>query len=112
MNISTFEKYTQKTYIPDSVYTMCGEETQECGNCSNKVYSSVVGGMVHDPLRGKVFCPFGVGESMNLPIFGDQGIVNAENVLNNQSWGKTTWGHVPQLAPRSLAKIGLSWRTS
>ena len=99
-------------YIPDSVYTICGEEIQACNNCSNKVYSPVVNGMVHDTLRGKVYCPFGVNDSMNLPIFGDQNSINNDSIRNNQAWGKTTWGHVPQLEPRSLVKIGLSWRTS
>ena len=112
MNISTFEQYTQKNYIPDSVYMICGEQTQDCGICSNNLYSPVLSGMVHDTLRGKVLCPFGKGESMNQPIFGDQGIANATSIQTNPGWSKTTWGHVPQMDPRSLTKIGLSWRTS
>jgi hypothetical protein len=112
MNTSIFEEYTKKNYIPDSVYMICGEQTQDCGICSNNLYSPVVSGMVHDTLRGKVLCPFGKGESMNQPIFGDQGITNATSIQTNPGWSKTTWGHVPQMDPRSLVKIGLSWRTS
>jgi len=103
---------TTKDYIPDSVYTLCGEYTQDCNVCSNKIFSPIVNGFVHDTLRGKVMCPFGMGESMNQPIFGDQGILNNNFIQNNPNWGKTTWGHVPQLDPRSLTEIGLSWRTS
>ena len=96
-------------YIPDSVYTLCGQETQDCGVCSNQVYSPVVNGYVTDTLRGKVFCPFGKGDSMNQPIFGDQLWMNT---FQGSAWGRTTWGHVPQMDPRPLAKIGLSFRTS
>jgi hypothetical protein len=112
MNISTFQKYTEKSYLPDSIYTVCGENTQDCPICSNNLYSPIVKGMVHDSQTGKVFCPFGIGQSMNLPIFGDQAILNNSYKNNNSEWTTTTWGHVPQLDPRSLAKIGLSWRTS
>ena len=101
-----------KNYIPDSIYTICGEHTNNCNNCSNKLYSPVVGGMVHDSQRGKVFCPFGTGTSMNQPIFGDQGYLNELSIKNNPEWGKTTWGHVPQMEPRSLSRIGLEWRTT
>jgi len=113
MNISTFNTYTQKTYLPDSIYTICGENTQDCSVCSNDLYSPIVKGLVHDSQRGKVFCPFGKGDSMSQPIFGDQAIlnINYSNTIDN-NWSKTTWGHVPQLDPRSLTKIGLSWRTS
>ena len=92
-------------YLPDSIYTICGEDTQDCNVCKNNLYSNVVGGIVHDSQRGKVFCPFGMGDSMNQPIFGDQNSLQP-------NWGKTTWGRVPQMDPRSLTKIGLSWRTS
>jgi hypothetical protein len=113
MNINTFIKYSeQKNWIPDSVYTICGENTQDCTICSNNLYSNAVNGMVHDSQRGKVFCPFGEGESMNQPIFGDQGILNSKFIQAQPNWGKTTWGHVPQMDPRPLTKIGLTWRTS
>jgi hypothetical protein len=96
-----------KNYIPDSVYTICGEYTQDCGNCSNNVYSSQLGGPVHDSQRGKVLCPFGTNGSMNKSVFGDQGYINKVN-----NYQPTTWGRAPQLNPRPLAKIGLEWRTS
>ena len=91
---------------------LCGEDTQDCTICTNKLYSPVVGGVVLDSQRGKVFCPFGMGSSMNQPIFGDQATANANYISQKSDWGNTTWGHVPQMGPRSLAKIGLSWRTS
>ena len=113
MSIKTFDNYSvQKDYLPDSIYLLCGEETQSCDICQNELYSNVVNGPVHDTLRGKVFCPFGIGNSMNQPIFGDQGIINNQNLLNQPGWGSTTWGHAPQMDPRPLTKIGLSWRTS
>jgi len=113
MNIGAFTKYSEhKNYIPDSIYTICGENTQDCNVCKNIVYSPIVDGMVQDSQTGKVFCPFGMGDSMNQGIFGDQGILNLINIQNNNNWGKTTWGHVPQMDPRSLTKIGLTWRTS
>jgi len=99
-------------YIPDSVYTICGEYTQDCGNCSNNVYSPQIHAMVHDSQRGKVFCPFGTKGSMNKPIFGDQGYLNTNNINKNNNYPYTTWGHAPQLDPRPLTKIGLEWRTS
>ena len=111
--LQAFAKFSEnKNYLPDSIYTICGENTQDCGVCENKLYSNVVSGMVHDSQRGKVFCPFGMGESMNQPIYGDQDILNAKNISSQPMWGKTTWGHVPQMDPRSLTKIGLTWRTS
>jgi len=113
MNIDNFTKYTEeKNYLPDSIYTICGEQTQDCNVCRNNLYSPVVGGMVHDSQRGKVFCPFGMGTSMNQPIFGDQSIINSLNIQAKPGWGKSTWGHAPQMDPRPLSKIGLSWRTS
>jgi hypothetical protein len=113
MNIQAFRKYTEeKNWIPDSVYTICGEDTQDCNVCENSLYSTAINNVVHDSQRGKVFCPFGMGNSMNQPIFADQGILNANSIQKNPNWGKTTWGHVPQMDPRPLAKIGLTWRTS
>lgn len=94
-------------YIPDSIYTVCGSATQDCGVCSNVVYSAELKGYVHDTQRGKVFCPFGANGTMNKTIFGDQGYLNKVNDFQN-----TTWGRAPQLYPRSLSKIGLEWRTS
>jgi hypothetical protein len=99
-------------YVPDSVYTLCGEFTQDCSICKNEVYSPVVGGYVHDSQRGKVFCPFGTVGSMNQPIFGDQKMLDIQNIRSFPGWATSTWGHVPQMDPRPLAKIGLSWRTS
>jgi hypothetical protein len=96
-------------YLPDSIYTLCGENTRDCSVCTNNVYSNVVNAIVSDPLIGKVFCPFGTGQSMNQSIFNDQ--LNL-NTSMPEGYGRTTWGHVPQLDPRPLAKIGLSWRTS
>ena len=29
--------WANRDYIPDSVYTLCGEFTQDCGACSNEV---------------------------------------------------------------------------
>ena len=84
---------------------VCGEATQDCGICSNSVFSPVVNGKVHDPLNGKVFCPFGMGETLNQNIMTDQFYLN-KNIQ------RTPWGMVPQLDPRPLAKVGLSWRTS
>jgi hypothetical protein len=99
-------------YIPDSVYTICGEFTQDCSVCDNRVYSPVLNNYVHDSQRGKVFCPFGKNNSMNKPIFGDQGFLNLSNIINNPNYTNTTFGQAPQLNPRPLSKIGLEWRTS
>ena len=93
-------------YIPDSVYTICGEYTQDCGICSNEVYSKVLNSYVHDSQRGKVFCPFGKKNTMNQSIFSDQIFLNS--YINNT----TTFGRAPQLDPRPLSKIGLEFRTS
>ena len=102
----------QNAIIPDSVYTICGEQTQDCTICSNNVYSPVVNGYVHDPLNGKVFCPFGKGESMNQSIMADQSFMNSFNINNFVNFPKTTWGRAPQMDPRPLSKIGLTWITS
>jgi len=99
-------------YIPDSVYTICGEFTQDCGVCSNNVYSPVVNSYVHDSQRGKVFCPFGKNNTMNKRIYGDQGYLNLSNLMTNPNYSQTTFGRAPQLDPRPLSKIGLEWRTS
>lgn len=99
-------------YLPDSIYTICGSFPEDCNVCSNVVWSPVVNGYVHDTQRGKVFCPFGKGESLNQTTFEDQGYLNVGNVFNNGNYTQTTWGKVPQLDPRPLTKIGLSWRTS
>ena len=94
------------TQFPDSIYMICGENPQDCNICKNEVFSPVVNGYVHDPLNGKVFCPFGMGNGLNQNIISDQIFINSENLI------KTKWGRAPQLDPRSLTKIGLSWRTS
>jgi hypothetical protein len=99
----------ERDYIPDSIYTICGEKTQDCDICSNKVWSRELNAFVHDTLAGKVFCPFGKGNSLNKPIYGDQAYIYS---LNPGRFNSTTWGRVPQLDPRPLAKIGLEWRTS
>jgi parallel beta-helix repeat protein len=91
-------------YVPDAIYGDCVNDTNACTVCSNVVYSNELGVYVHDSQRGKVFCPFGVGESMNKSIFMDQ--IN----VNNPRLSK--WGMAPQLDPRPLTKVGLYWRTS
>jgi len=110
MNYSTVNQGTvSRNYLPDSVYMLCGEDTQACNVCSNEVWSPVVNGLVHDTQRGKVFCPFGMGDSQNRTIYGDQSYI----IHNNPSqFEQTTWGRVPQLSPRPLAKIGLEFRTA
>jgi hypothetical protein len=104
MNNSNFSNYT-----PDFVYSsMCSENTNSCNDiCSNTVFSPVVNGLVHDPYNGKVFCPFGKGQSMNQSTQIDQQLLNSY-----YNYKPTTWGRAPQLDPRPLAKVGLSWRTS
>ena len=111
MNYSFFNKSTQpRNYLPDSIYTLCGEDNvSPCNICYNNVWSPVVNGFVTDPKNGKVFCPFGKGESMNAPIYGDQAYLTQ---LNPNGYKNTTWGRVPQLNPRPLAKIGLEYRTT
>ena len=101
-----------KDYLPDSIYTICGQYTQDCNVCSNLVWSPVVNGYVHDTLRGKVFCPFGMDSTLNKTTFQDQAYINVGNIFNNGAFTNTTWGKAPQLDPRPLSKIGLSWRTS
>ena len=99
-----------KNFLPDSIYNVCGEFTEDCTICSNVVYSNQINDVVHDSQRGKVFCPFGMGESLNKNIFNDQYSLIMDNGI--KKWGNTTWGSVPQLDPRPLSKIGLEWRTS
>ena len=98
---------TEREYLPDSIYSLCGEYTQDCSVCSNVVYSDQINNYVHDTQRGKVFCPFGKGETLNKNIYNDQ-----VAIINPRTWGQSTWGNVPQLDPRPLSKIGLEWRTS
>jgi hypothetical protein len=105
-------KWENRNYIPDSVYNICGEFTQDCSVCSNETFSRVLNTYVHDSQRGKVFCPFGKNGSMNQTIFGDQGSLNKSNINLNNNYPRTTFGHAPQLNPRPLSKIGLEWRTS
>ena len=97
-----------KEYLPDSVYSLC-DETSDCTICSNVVYSPVVDGFVRDSQNGKVFCPFGMEDSMNTHVYGDQQYLVR---LQPNKYTSTTWGRAPQLDPRPLAKIGLEWRTS
>ena len=87
-------------YLPDSIYLL-----YETG--SNVVQTSL--GPVQDSDRGKVFSPFGIGNTFKQSIFSD-----TLNELKQQTpqWKQSTWGHVPQFDPRSLNKIGLEWRTS
>ena len=99
-------------YIPDSVYMVCGEETQDCGICSNTVFSPVVNGYVHDPYNGKVFCPFGKGDTLNQSIQADQSFLNSFNINKIINYQTSKWGHAPQMDPRSLARIGLEFRTT
>jgi hypothetical protein len=96
-----------KDILPDSTYAVCGEDTQAqyCDVCSNEVWSQDLNAVVHDTQRGKVFCPFGKGDSMNQNIFNDQS-------FKNQDLRRTPFGMAPQMDPRPLSKIGLSWRTS
>ena len=92
--------------LPDYVYASCTAQSG-CDICSNTEYSSVLDGPVHDTLRGKVFCPFGKVGTMNGSIYADQTWLN-----NAQDLPLTTWGRAPQLNPRPLTKIGLSWISS
>ena len=93
--------------VPDSIYTMCGEYTEDCDVCSNTMFSNIINAPVHDTLRGKVLCPFGKGETMNQSIYSDQLFLDSQN-----KYKPTTWGRSPQVSPRPLARIGLSWVSS
>ena len=105
------KNFDTKNYIPDFVYSSVCVEGGCDDVCSNNVYSPVVNGYVHDPYNGKVFCPFGKGQSMNQSIMSDQLFMDSYN-KTIPNYNSTTWGRVPQLSPRPLAKIGLSWKTS
>lgn len=108
-----FKEFGTKSYLPDAIFSRMCTGNQECENiASNNIYSPVVNNFVHDTLAGKVFCPFGTGNSMNQPIYNDQFVINTNLVNKNPMYSLSTWGHVPQLNPRSLTRIGLSWRTS
>jgi len=105
---SFFQKSVkEREYLPDSIYSICGEDTQDCSICTNVVWSPVVNGLVNDTQRGKVFCPFGKGNSLNTPIYTDQIYLNQLNQIPN-----TTWGRVPQLDPRPLVRVGLEFRNT
>ena len=104
---SSFDHSTKpKNYLPDSIYMTCGKD-KNCDVCLNVVWSPVVNGLVHDTLAGKVFCPFGKKETLNERTYSDQAYIN-----NLNKYVPTTWGRVPQLDPRPLARIGLEFRTS
>jgi hypothetical protein len=107
MSYSFFNNSTAPlNYLPDSVYAICSEnDAIYCAVCSNEVSTPI--GLVSAIERAKVFCPFGMGESLNKNIYSDQSYLTN---LNNLP--ATTWGRVPQLTPRSISKIGLEWRTS
>ena len=108
-----FEEFGTKSYLPDAIYSVCsGQEYNSCNICSNTIYSPVTNSYVHDTKRGKVFCPFGTGNSMNQLIYRDQWTMNTHNLKMKPNYTCTTWGRAPQLDPRPLVKIGLSWRTS
>ena len=107
-----FEEFGTKSYLPDAIYSLCGDSTQSCNICSNNVWSKELNGYVHDTQRGKVFCPFGTNDSMNQMIYQDQWLINSNNKKFKPNYNCTTWGRAPQLDPRPLTKIGLSWRTS
>jgi len=103
---SFFVPTVSKDIVPDSLYMVCDGNPQQdgsCDVCSNVVWSPVVNSYVHDTQRGKVFCPFGKGDSMNQHIYNDQQTIQ---------YNRTKWGMAPQMDPRSLTKIGLSWQTS
>jgi len=94
----------QSKWIPDSLYGVCSENG--CPSvCSNEVYSPITKSFVHDSQVGKVFCPFGMDNSMNQSIFTDQQVLNTRIT-------QTPWGRAPQLDPRPLTKVGLRWIVS
>lgn len=106
---SFFQKSVpEREYLPDSIYTVCGENT-DCGVCSNVVWSPVVNDYVHDTLAGKTLCSFGKNGTMDKQTDQDQRYLTR---LEPTKYISTTWGRVPQLDPRPLSKIGLEWRTS
>lgn len=85
-------------YIPDSIHARCDNK---CNICSSNIeYSKRLKLEIQQTKRGKVFCPFGKKENIDLDIYFNQIHKNTD----------TTWGRVPQLDPRSLSRIGLEWR--
>ena len=98
----------KKDYTPDFIYNDCRAMPSGCTVCNNMVYSNFLDGYVHDTERGKVFCPFGKGESLNQSIYAPQLLLDRTQGTN---YLNTKWGHAPQLYPRPLTKIGLEWRT-
>jgi len=90
-------------WIPDSIYSSYPEQQDVCKNVA---YSPITRSLVHDSLTGKVFCPFGAGNSMNRSIFEDQSVLNQTFAQN------TPFGKAPQLDPRPLARIGIRYMTS
>ena len=117
MNYSFINQQTpQKNYLPDSVWSLClqGDSQSQLSNvcqqiAQNQIYSPVVQGMVTDTLRGKTWAPFGMGNSSQRSIQGDQ-----EYLYNQRpsDYTTTTWGRAPQLSPRPLARIGQEFRTA
>ena len=85
MNIININIPDTRNYIPDSI------NTTECNNTINSFY-----GPVNGPERGLYTCPFGLNENIG--------------VFFRESLGNTTWGRVPQLDPRSIARIGNEYR--
>ena len=105
MNYSSFN-VQQVSMIPDSVYSPCSQQPNECDDiCSNVQYSTLLNDYVHDTQRGIVFCPFGKNDTMNKSTYADQRFL-----YNLNSPKPSTWGRVPQLDPRPLYKIGLEWK--
>ena len=86
----------ERNYLPDSYYSTCGDDCKD--KCNNIVFSKDLQSYVHAPHREKVFCPFGINNSMNQSIF------------TLQSFPNTKFGRVPQFDPRPLTKIGLELR--
>ena len=99
-------------YIPDSIYTICGNDPSNCANCSNVVSTRVFNNYIvaHDPLRGKVLCPFGTKNSMNQSNFSDQLYNYNTEIQSNEYYTQTPFGRAPQMNPRPLSKIGIHWR--
>jgi hypothetical protein len=89
--------------LPDSIYSSYPEQQSICKNVA---YSPITRTIVHDSMRGKVFCPFGAGNTMNQSIFADQAIMD----IKYQN--STKWGMAPQLDPRPLTRIGIRYLTT
>ena len=86
MNIIELNNPDPRNYIPDSI------NNTDCSNTITSFYGPVSG-----PQRGDYKCPFGIHENI--------GIFFRESIGNN-----TTWGRVPQLDPRPIARIGMEYR--